>query len=614
MGQLLKEFEETLARVHAKHRDAPRDELTRLLLLALEREQLVSVAYRDELIERRLSAMPLAADVQDVIRHAIAWAWKDEEMHAIYTRGLLLRVGTPAVRARALAAQVAGAVAGWASSAQQHARWSHAPLARTLAALTTWAGRMTGKVPRGVRDRLRFLTFREFCELQVDAERTAALCWRHLAELSGRVPEISPATRAELERMWMDEEQHRQVFEIIANALGSDDRPELHATALALANRVRLVGEFFLPREYRRAALDDHPLGRGGRVWVSRGEAASDKIRVFRQLLDEAGLPACLSECARRCGKTVRDLAVVVKPTFMLGCDRRDLSVITDPVLVCELAAYLGELGCRDVAVAEGRNVYDNFLANRSVRAVAGYFGMTSTSFRIVDLTEEQVPHQYPRGMAQHTVGRAWKEADVRIVFAKMRSHPVDLTHLTIGGLQGVGARLEEFLFAERRAHRDTAILMPLTDFPPHFALIDAYDSAADGLVGIIGCRNPPRPRRLYAGRDALAVDIVATRHMGVPEPRRSLILRSACHWLGDPTGRIEVVGCDEPIPGWRGPYATELSALLSLVAYPVYQFASGRGAAFVPRVDATAFPRLHRESLFLRGYRRVIRGLVGLP
>jgi hypothetical protein len=190
----------------------------------------------------------------------------------------------------------------------------------------------------------------------------------------------------------------------------------------------------------------------------------------------------------------------------------------------------------------------------------------------------------------------------------------VDLTHLTIGGLQGVGARLEEFLFAERQAHRDTAILTPLTDFPPDFALIDAYESAADGLVGIIGCRTPRRPNRFYAGNDALALDMVATRHMGVHDARRSLILRSACHWFGDPTGRIEVIGCDEPIAGWRGPYDNELWAALSLMAYPVYQFASGRGSAFIPRFDGAAFPPRGRASILHEGYRRFIRALVGLP
>jgi uncharacterized protein (DUF362 family) len=608
------EFEEALARQRARHRDRPLRELTALLLLAMEREQIVSIAYRDELIQRRLETLPLADDIRDVVRHGIAWAWKDEEMHAIYTRGLLLRIGGPSTRARTLMAQLAGGLGGWASSVQQHARWSQAPVARMLAAAITGAGRAAGKVPHAVRDRLRFLSFREFCELQVEAERTAALCWDRIAALSERVPAIAARTREELQRMRRDEEQHCRIFEIIASALAGDDRLQGRETASGLADKVRAVGEFFLPRSHRGAALAEHPLGRGGRVWVHRGEAGEDKIAVFRALLDEAGLPDRLAARAHVLGKTVGELRVLIKPTFMLGCDRRDTSIVTDPALVETLAAYLREQGCRDVIVAEGRTVYDRFLGRRSVREVARYFGMTSRHYRVVDLTEEQIPHRYPRGMAQETVARTWKDADVRIAFAKMRSHPVDLTHLTIGGLQGVGARLEEFLFAERQAHRDTALLTPLTDFPPHFALIDAYESAADGLVGIIGCRTPPRPNRFYAGDDALAVDMVATRHMGVVDPRRSLILRSACHWFGDPGGRIEVIGCDEPIPGWRGPYDNELWAMLSLMAYPVYQFASGRGSAFIPRFDRTAFPPLRQASILGASYRRLIRALVGLP
>ena len=608
------EFEEALARQRAKHRDHPLRELTALLLLALEREQIVSIAYRDELIQRRLDALPLPADVRDIVRHAIAWSWKDEEMHAIYTRGLLLRIGGPRTRARTLVAQLAGALGGWASSVQQHARWSQAPVTRTLAAAITRIGRAAGKVPRTVRDRLRFLSFREFCELQVEAERTAALCWDRIAALAERVPAITARTRDELQRMQRDEEQHCRIFAVVAGALAADDRLHSGETASALADNVRAIGEFFLPRSHRTAALAEHPLGAGGRVWVHRAETGEDKVAAFRALLDKSGLSDCLAARAHAVGKTVRDLAVVIKPTFMLGCDRRDTSIITDPVLVEALAAYLREQRCRDVIVAEGRTVYDRFLGNRSVREVARYFGIISRHYRIADLTEEQIAHRYPRGMAQESVARTWKHADVRIVFAKMRSHPVDLTHLTIGGLQGVGARLEEFLFAERQAHRDTALLTPLTDFPPHFALIDAYDSAADGLVGIIGCREAPRPARFYAGLDALAVDMVATRHMGVSDPRRSLILRSACHWFGDPSRSIEVIGCDDPIAGWRGPYDNELWAMLSLMAYPVYQFASGRGAAFIPRFDRAAFPPLRRASILSTSYRRVIRALVGLP
>ena len=38
-------------------------------------------------------------------------------------------------------------------------------------------------------------------------------------------------------------------------------------------------------------------------------------------------------------------------------------------------------------------------------------------------------------------------------------------------------------------------------------------------------------------------------------------------------------------------------TTLLSLIAYPVYEFGSGRGALFVPEMDMEAFPPLAREA-----------------
>jgi hypothetical protein len=155
--------------------------------------------------------------------------------------------------------------------------------------------------------------------------------------------------------------------------------------------------------------------------------------------------------------------------------------------------------------------------------------------------------------------------------------------------------------------------MMLLDDFPPHFALLDAYDSAADGLAGMMGCPRPKTPRRFYAGADPLAVDWVAARHLGVRDPMASRTLRAASQWFGDPRGHIEIIGCDEPVAGWRGPYHTELSTLLSFLAYPVYEHSSGQGALFVPEMDERAFPPVQRESGWLRAARAVVRRLIGL-
>src|SRR6185503_7387835 len=118
---------------------------------SLEREQIVAVAYHEEVLGRRLLAMPLADDVRALIRRALQWAWKDEQMHAIYVRGALLKLGSPALKLQTLLQQIAGGVGGWAASVRQHVRWSEAPLSRAAATGLTWAGMLIGRVPSEVR-------------------------------------------------------------------------------------------------------------------------------------------------------------------------------------------------------------------------------------------------------------------------------------------------------------------------------------------------------------------------------------------------------------------------------------------------------------------------------
>src|SRR5205085_7210526 len=97
----------------------------------------------------------------------------------------------------------------------------------------------------------------------------------------------------------------------------------------------------------------------------------------------------------------ISEMTVAVKANFMLGYNRKDLSMITDPVLIEELAAYLRKLGYGDVAVVEARNLYDFYYCNRTVQQVADYFGISSPHYRVVDSTAEQVTHEYARGLGQ---------------------------------------------------------------------------------------------------------------------------------------------------------------------------------------------------------------------
>jgi uncharacterized protein (DUF362 family) len=613
VSHVLREAEEQLDALLRQHSSDPRHAILQLFLLALEREELVSISYRDSLISARLKTMPIDEDVRELFRRALIWAWKDEEMHALFSRGAILKLGSPRLRCQALASQAAGAIGGWAASALQHTRWREAPLSRLLARGITTAGALVGKLPKEVRDHLEFRPFRDFCLFNAELEAASKMSWQRIVQVTEDERVFDAGAVNDFRRVVNDEERHRRVFVLLAEALNERDELTPGYTAARLAQQIAEAGEFYLPGHRRGKSPVDNPLGSGGRVYCYQGKSAGEKLALFRQVLRDAGLRERLVARAQFLNKPVGELRVAVKPTFMLGYHRRDLSPITDPALLSELAAFLREAGCADVSVIEAPNIYDRFFSNRSVASVAAYFEIHSPHFRHVDASADRVPHAYTRGMAQSTITRTWKEADVRISFGKVRSHPVDHALLTIANLEGLGARTDEYIFFDRQASRATSLMMLLDEFPPHFALLDAYETAPDGLVGMMGCRRPKRPLRIYAGADALAVDMIAARHIGIRNPRESGLLDAAHHWFGGWSENIEVIGPDEPIPDWRGPYSNELWALMSFFALPMYVFGSGRGLRFVPEMDVKAFPPLEAESWFLKFRRRNIRALLGL-
>ena len=613
MGSVYEEFEQTLKNLRERFADDPRREMIQLFLMALEREEIVAVGYRESLMRARLEAMPLSENARQLIRHALIWIWKDEEIHSIYIRGAILRLGNSRLKTVALLTQLSGGVGGWAASALQHTQWRTAPISRTLARLVTWTGMLVGKVPADVQQHLRYGPFRDFCLFNVDAEKTAWLCWNRLAQLARADSQLESRTADDFARIARDERRHEQVFRILADALDDNDELKSDESAETLAEKIREVGEVFLPRSWRHTNRVENPLGSGGRVWCIRGDGFDEKQTLFRQLLEETELEARLKERAEFLGKQIHEMRVAVKPTFMMGYDRKDRSPLTDPQLLANLAETLCGFGCAHVAVVEGRTIYDQFYRNRRVHDVADYFGIRSPHFHIVDSAEEQAPHRYQRGMAQYTVSRTWRDADFRISFSKLRSHPIELALLTVGNVEWVGARCDEFLFLERQADRTTAVMMLLAEFPPHFALLDGYENAPDGLVGVMGSPRPKSPRRLYAGTDALAVDTVAARHVGVQHPRESSLLEAACHWFGGWSEEIEVIGCDELVAPWDGPYSNEWWSLLSLLAFPVYVMGSSRGRLFVPEMDEDTFPPIEHEGWWLNLKRRAVRRLLGL-
>lgn len=583
---LVGQFARDLDALAARHAGHPRDELRALLLLGLEREAIVTVAYRREIVEERLGRMPLDARTRAVVARAVRWTWRDEETHARALRGLLLADADLPDRLRTGLVELEGRLAGWASSRQQHHRWSDAPFVRAVAEVLELAGIAAGRVPDHARGELRFSSFSDFAAFSAAAEDTARMGFERMAALA------TGEVRETFLHMGGDEGRHARLFDVLALAFDDADRlgPDWDAPRLEAA--FADIGQRFLARPREGSPAWDNPLGKGGTVLVREDE-----------VLDRA-LDAALAPLLAR----VRPGAsVALKTTFMHAADRLDPSPHVAPALLHAIDARLRAAGA-DPTWLEGRNVYDRFHAGRDVAAVARYLGL---DLRLVDATADQVRHDYVRGLGQDSVARTWRDADLRVLVGKLRSNPVSGAMLSLDAVDGLGARQDAFVFGERRADRHTATMMLLDAFPPDFALLDAWSDVPDGLLGAIACADPLEPRRLYASTDAVALDAVAARNVGL-DPAAALA-GAAFDWFGDPRPDLAVDGPDTPIRGWRAHDATEWTALLSRLAEPVYAHASGHGAVFVPPMDTSAFPPHAPPSAALRLARDLVRSLTGL-
>jgi uncharacterized protein (DUF362 family) len=575
---LLDDVRALLARWQVEYADEPDVEREHLWLLALEREQVVAVAYREDFMAQRLADLPVDDAWRALVRQTLVWIWKDEELHAEYLRGLLLHRGGVLASVAVYGRQAQGAVSGWATATEHHRRARSAPLRTGAARALVTAGSLSGQVPAILRRELRYQTFHRYCELNVALEATAELAYRRLLELSP-----DPDEHAAFERIHTDEARHAAAFRVLAGSLTDDDHPAPGTATAALQDSLAALSPWFVPATARRGGTDQRRrFGSGAPVAVRSGGDDEDRLPALEACLDAAGL-APLAAGARR---------AAVRVSFMLGYDRRDRSNINDPVLVEGLARYLRRHGVEDVAVLEAPTVYGNLFGHRSVAEVAAYFGFTSDAYRIVDISQDLRPFAFERGFVQRTITGTWLDADLRIVMPKMRTDPTEFGHLGLSTLEGSTGAIDATFYAERQVDFRSATMMLLDVAPPDFAVVDVWAPVADGPFGVMGCHRPAAVRHLYAGADPLAVDEVVLEDLGIDDPRRAPIVRRAHHWFGLDRYRVAVDGVRPPLGAeLRGAHASRMLRGLGTLSYPIYVYLSRDGDLFVPKMDTTAFP-----------------------
>jgi uncharacterized protein (DUF362 family) len=583
-GVLLADCRQLLDDYRVRFADRAADEHRQLCILALEREQIVSFAYRDQIIGKRLDRIHAPADVVEAFRHALVQVWRDEEAHTIYIRGKLLGHRSAPRTAKVLVEQAAGLLSGWSAALRHHVPRSRAPMRNLLVDGLTMGARVVGKISPELRAELTYKSFGDYCTYNVDAEETAELCWRRLVELDD---ELGYGNRAVFERIAREEREHRALFALIADCLDEGDRLRPGSTRETVVASLAAIDGRLAPPSSDVPRRTVHVIG------------GADKFVAVDELLDREAIDVA--------GKSV-----AVKASWMMGYSRRDPSTITDPALLRHLATRFTAAGARSITLLDGPNLYSDVFDNREVTNVARHFGIGWEHAPARDTNDDVVDLHVPTVLGPERISRTWAEADVRIVVTRLRTHPTEHAHLSIANLEGLIEGSGRSIFWDRSVDKTAAAVAAVLNAPPTLAIVEAWEDCPDAWFGIMAGPRPRHPYRIYGGRDALAVDLVVLSHTGSAEEVASPTLRQVIEVSGDPRPVTTVNGIDTPIDRWRNPYSNPITGFVSDLSYPVYSWLSRRGALFAPPMDRE-FPETLPLAVPLRVGRWIANHILGI-
>src|SRR5580693_4218161 len=278
-----------LARWRREFAGRPGAERERLLLLALEREQIVAVAYREEAVAGRVAELDVGAAARALIRQTLMWIWKDEQLHFEFMRGLLLGSGSLASTLVVYGRAVQGTLSGWTSSTATGLEARSAPLRTGAAGALIAVASATHRMPAALARELCYQTFRRYCALNVALEASAEYAYRRLVQVAA-----SEEERVAFDRIRDDEARHAAAFRLLTGVLADDDRLADGWTAKRLAGGLEEIAA-----GARSAAI---------RVSFMLGYDRADRSNV-----NDPELVDLLARYLRRHGVT--DVAVLEAPT-----------------------------------------------------------------------------------------------------------------------------------------------------------------------------------------------------------------------------------------------------------------------------------------------------------
>lgn len=289
------------------------------------------------------------------------------------------------------------------------------------------------------------------------------------------------------------------------------------------------------------------PYTRAAPVFVERSD---DKLRALSGALLGSGFFEEMDRLAE--GRGSAGTRVAIKANIMGALAGEGEATHTDPQLVEALVGHLRGRGFTELSVVDSR-----LAAGGGVAEVATRLGYGSAGYELVDLSERTEPFEYGGVLGRHPVAPAWRDADVRISFAKNKTQ---WECFYSGALANVLGCLPEP--DKRRWYRDRgqagseSVRTALDALPVHFGLVDAWTSR-DGR-GRPGGGGKVRPTgAVLASANVVALDWVMGEKMGV-DPALNPVMQEALHrW-----GRIEPIrrGDFMPWEPWDRPGATTVA------------------------------------------------------
>jgi uncharacterized protein (DUF362 family) len=250
---------------------------------------------------------------------------------------------------------------------------------------------------------------------------------------------------------------------------------------------------------------------------------------------------------------SARPIRVIIKPD--LGAFALSSPNATDPQLIEALIDELHDRGHIDVAVGFTADASALWAENREVFALAellGYRFRTAKdrAYEVVDLATDLDDSVFPPESALYgtALSREWLHAQIRIVFAKNKTHERKGYSLCLESLIGVLPLADKHLHYAAARYDGDVVSDLLEVAPVHFAIIDAIESSH----GAGGSRSPEpiATEAIIASPAICLADQIGALKMGL-DPFCSAMFAKVAQRHPLPSN-YEIEGSLQVFPNWR--------------------------------------------------------------